>query len=209
MKSVKLGFFKMGLLAVAGAVLSGLAAKQATTAKPEPGAGGQAAKAKAQSILDISMKRIDGTEESLTTYKGKVVMIVNVASQCGLTPQYEALERLYEAHKDEGLVILGFPANEFLSQEPGTNKEIAEFCSSKYKVTFPMFEKIVVKGKETHELYKRLAALPAPLGGEPKWNFTKFVVDRSGEVVARFEPRTKPDSAEVTAKIAELLKAKP
>ena len=135
-------------------------------------------------------------------------MIVNVASKCGLTPQYAALQKLYESKKDAGFVILGFPANDFMGQEPGTNKEIKEFCDAKYKVTFPMFEKIAVTGKETHPLYKMLAALPAPLGGEPKWNFTKFVLDRQGHVVARFEPKTTPDDPAVVKKIDELLAAK-
>lgn len=163
-------------------------------------------------VLSFKMKRLDGTEEDLSIYKGKVVMIVNTASKCGLTPQYTALQKLYESKKDAGFVILGFPANEFGSQEPGTNAEIKEFCSgdgSQYHVTFPMFEKIVVKGKGVAPLYEKLIAQPAPIGGEPKWNFTKFIVDKSGNVVARFEPRTKPDDAAVTKKIDELLAAKP
>jgi glutathione peroxidase len=201
-------------IAIAGAVLAGASMQHA----PAPAAPAQApAPAKDESkavpsetaLLDISMKRIDGSDENLTKYKGKVIVIVNVASKCGLTPQYDALQKLYDKHKDAGLVVLGFPANEFNSQEPGSNKDIAEFCSSKFNVTFPMFEKIAVKGKETHELYKRLAALPAPLGGEPKWNFTKFIVDRTGKAVARFEPKIKPDSEDMTKKIEELLSAKP
>jgi glutathione peroxidase len=163
-------------------------------------------------VLAFKMKRLDGTEEDLSIYKGKVVMIVNTASKCGLTPQYTALEKLYESKKDKGFVILGFPANEFGSQEPGTNADIKEFCSgekSQYHVTFPMFEKIVVKGKGVAPLYEKLIAQPAPIGGEPKWNFTKFIVDKSGNVVARFEPRTAPDDAAVIKKIDELLEAKP
>jgi glutathione peroxidase len=163
-------------------------------------------------VLAFKMKRIDGKEEDLSVYKGKVVMIVNTASKCGFTPQYTALEKLYKQKKEQGLVILGFPANEFRHQEPGTNAEIAEFCSGKdsqYHVTFPMFEKIVVKGEGVAPLYKKLAAQPAPIGGEPKWNFTKFLVDRNGNVVARFEPQTKPDDEAVVKKIDELLAAKP
>jgi glutathione peroxidase len=162
-------------------------------------------------VLAFKMKRLDGKEEDLSTYKGKVIMIVNVASKCGYTPQYTALEKLYQEKKDKGFVILAFPANEFGSQEPGTNAEIAEFCSgkdSKYHVTFPMFEKIVVKGEGVAPLYKKLIAQPSPIGGDPKWNFTKFIVDKSGNVVARFEPKTKPDDAAVTKKIDELLTAK-
>lgn len=158
-------------------------------------------------VLDRTMNRIDGTSESLETYKGKVVLIVNVASKCGLTKQYEQLEKLYQAKKDAGFVILGFPANNFMGQEPGTNEEIATFCRSEYGVTFPMFEKVSVKGDDACELYKQLAGLAAPLGGEPEWNFTKFVVDRSGNVVARFHPKVKPDADEVVAKIDELLAA--
>lgn len=156
-------------------------------------------------VLGYEMPRLDGTTEKLEKYKGKVVLMVNTASRCGLTPQYEGLEKLYRQHKDEGFVILGFPANNFMGQEPGTNKQIAEFCTGTYDVTFPMFEKISVKGEDTHPLYRQLAAQPEPIGGEPKWNFTKFLVNREGKVVARFEPRVKPDNEKVTKKIEELL----
>ena len=160
-------------------------------------------------VLGFNMKRIDGTTEDLSIYKGKVVLMVNVASQCGYTKQYAGLEKLYESKKSDGLVILGFPANEFGKQEPGTNSEIKEFCSSKFSVTFPMFEKIVVKGEGTTPLYQKLVAQPAPIGGEPKWNFTKFLVDRNGNEVARYEPKVAPDDAKLAAKIDELLKAAP
>jgi len=169
-------------------------------------------------LLDVKAKRIDGTEENLQKYKGKVVVIVNVASKCGFTVQYEALEKLYEEYKDKGLVILGFPANDFNSQEPGTNKEIAEFCSSKQNVTFPIFEKISVKGDEKHERYKRLTGMAAPIGGDPKWNFTKFVVDKDGKAVARFDAAGEKDASgkadrsklepEFVAKVKELLGVK-
>lgn len=160
-------------------------------------------------VLGYTMNRIEGTSEDLATYKGKVVLIVNVASQCGYTKQYGGLEKLYESKKADGLVILGFPANEFGKQEPGSNVEIKEFCSAKFNVTFPMFEKIVVKGEAAAPLYKQLAAQPAPIGGEPKWNFTKFLVDKSGNVVARYEPAVKPDDKDLIKKIDELLKATP
>jgi glutathione peroxidase len=160
-------------------------------------------------VLGFTMNRIEGTKEDLATYKGKVVLIVNVASQCGYTKQYAGLEKLYESKKSDGFVILGFPANEFGKQEPGTNAEIKEFCSAKFSVTFPMFEKIVVKGEGTAPLYVKLAAQPAPIGGEPKWNFTKFLVDKNGNVVARYEPKVAPDDEKLAAKIDELLKAKP
>ena len=160
-------------------------------------------------VLGYTMKRIDGTPESLETYRGKVLLMVNVASRCGLTPQYEALEKLHDEKAEAGLVVMGFPANDFLGQEPGTNEEIAEFCSTKFGVSFPMFEKIRVKGKEAHPLFKQLAREMEEQGGEPSWNFTKYLVDRSGRVVARFGPRTRPDSEEVVAKIDELLAATP
>lgn len=179
-------------------------------AKPEaePPAKTPAATPASPYVLGYTMKRIDGKEESLESYKGKVMLIVNVASKCGFTPQYEGLEKLYQEKKDAGLVILGFPANNFRSQEPGTNKEIAEFCSSKYGVTFPMFEKISVTGSDQHPLYKQLAAQPAPIGGDPKWNFTKFLVDRSGNVVARFDSKVKPDDPDLVKKVEALLATK-
>ncbi len=156
-------------------------------------------------VLKYEMKRLGGTTENLEKYRGKVVLMVNTASKCGLTPQYKALEAMYREYKDRGFVILGFPANNFAGQEPGTNEQIAEFCTGKYDVTFPMFEKISVKGDDAHPLYRQLAALPEPLGGEPKWNFTKFLLNRDGEVVARFGPRTRPESKKVRAKIESLL----
>ena len=137
------------------------------------------------------------------------MLIVNTASRCGLTPQYKALEALYQEKKDEGFVILAFPANNFGNQEPGSDEEIAEFCSSQFEVTFPLFAKISVKGEDQCELYRMLTALPAPLGGEPKWNFTKFLVDREGRVVERIEPRTAPDDPAVRARIDALLAAHP
>ena len=159
-------------------------------------------------VLGYTMNMIDGTPKNLSDYKGKVVMIVNVASRCGYTPQYAALQSVYEERKDKGLVILGFPANNFGAQEPGTNAEIASFCTSKFGVGFPMFEKIDVSGPNQHPLYKQLASQPAPVGGDPKWNFTKFLVDRSGKVVARYEPKSRPDDPALLARIDELLAAK-
>jgi len=143
--------------------------------------------------LGFVIKDINGQDVNLEKYKGRVVVMVNVASRCGYTTQYEGLQRLYEKHKEEGLVVLGFPANNFGGQEPGTDAEIREFCSSKYGVMFPMFSKISVKGEDQHPLYKRLSSQPAPIGGDPKWNFTKFIVDRSGKVVARFNSNARPD----------------
>lgn len=167
--------------------------------KPSPGQPPQADDP--SYVLGFKMKTIDGKkDQDLAEYKGKVILMVNVASKCGYTPQYDALEKLYESKKDNGLVILGFPANNFGGQEPGTNDEISKFCTDKYHVSFPMFEKISVKGPDQHALYKKLAGQPAPIGGDPKWNFTKFVVDRTGHVVARY------DAANRTGLEPELLK---
>ncbi len=156
-------------------------------------------------VLDHTMKDINGNEVDLADYKGKVVMVVNVASKCGLTPQYEQLVEIHKKYRDQGFTILGFPANDFLKQEPGTNAEIKEFCSTKYGVEFPMFSKIVVKGEGQAPLYQELTSEEAngEFGGEIAWNFTKFLLNKDGKVVARFEPRTKPDAPEVIAKIEE------
>lgn len=156
-------------------------------------------------MLSRKMNRIDGNEEDLARYRGQVVMIVNVASKCGLTPQYDALEALYAKYEDRGFVVLGFPANDFMGQEPGSDAQIAEFCRSTYGVKFPMFSKITVKGDEMHPLYRELTSQPEPVGGPVKWNFQKYLVDRSGQPVAKFDPQTKPDAPEVIAKIEELL----
>lgn len=183
-------------------------AKPAAPSTPSQPAGDQDVTKDPAYVLGYTKKLIDGTDKNLADYKGKVIVIVNVASKCGYTPQYEQLEKLYSEKKDSGLVILGFPANNFGSQEPGTNKEIAEFCKANYDVQFPIFEKISVKGDDQDPLYRQLAAQPAPIGGDPKWNFTKFVVDKSGRVVARFEPKVRPDDKDFVAKVDELLSAK-
>ena len=162
----------------------------------------------ASSVLEYTMKSIDGKPAPLAAYKGKVVLLVNVASKCGYTPQYEGLEAVYRKYKDQGLVVLGFPANNFGGQEPGTDEEIKTFCSSKYNVTFPMYSKISVKGADKAPLYQFLtdtAANPST-GGEIKWNFTKFLVDKNGKVIARFEPAVKPESAELTGAIEKALR---
>lgn len=161
----------------------------------------------ASSIYDFTLPSIDGKPAPLANYKGKVVLLVNVASRCGFTPQYTALESTYEKYKDQGFVILGFPANNFGAQEPGTNAEIKTFCQSKYSVTFPMYGKVSVKGDDTTPLYQYLTkdANPA-LAGEIKWNFTKFLADRNGKIVARFEPDVPPDSPQVIAEIDKLIK---
>ena len=163
-----------------------------------------------KSVYDFTLNTIDGQPTSLGTYKGKVVMLVNVASRCGFTPQYTSLESTYEKFKDKGFVIVGIPANNFGAQEPGTNAEIKTFCSTKYNVTFPMMSKVSVKGDDTTPLYQYLTDKSAnpSTGGDIQWNFTKFLVGRDGQIVARFEPKVTPDSPEVTAAIEKALAAK-
>ena len=158
--------------------------------------------------IDHTVNRLDGTATSLQDYRGKVMLVVNVASECGFTPQYEELQALYVAYEARGLKVLGFPANEFGSQEPGTSTEIANFCSSRYGVTFDMFEKIVVKGVKIAPLYRTLTTeSPTEFQGDIAWNFAKFLVDKNGFVINRFAPTTTPMSAEVTAAIEAALTA--
>src|SRR5436190_1840587 len=162
---------------------------------------------KERSMYEFTMKDIDGKDVKLDAYKGKVAMIVNVASKCGLTPQYEGLEALYEKYKDKGFVILGFPANNFMGQEPGTEKEIKEFCSLKYNVTFPMFSKISVKGTDQHPFYTYLTNKQSNPGfdGDVTWNFEKFLADKNGKVITRFSPKTTPEDPEITKTIESAL----
>ena len=162
----------------------------------------------AESIYDIPLKDIDGNNASLKPYQGKVLLIVNVASKCGFTPQYTALEALYQKYKDQGLVVLGFPCNQFAHQEPGTDLEIKQFCTSKYNVTFPMFDKIEVNGANRSPLYVLLAGKDSPFSGNIGWNFTKFVIGRDGKILNRFDSKVKPDSEEVTKAIEAALAAK-
>ena len=158
-------------------------------------------------IYDFKAKTIDGDERSLGDYAGKALLVVNVASQCGLTPHYAGLQELYANYRDRGLVVLGFPCNQFGSQEPGTEKEVKTFCETKYGVTFPMFAKIDVNGANRHPLYAFLTeqATQPDGAGDIVWNFAKFLVDRSGNVVARFAPPTKPVSDEVVSAIEHVL----
>jgi glutathione peroxidase len=158
-------------------------------------------------IHDFTARTIDGEERSLRSYEGKPLLVVNVASQCGLTPHYAGLQELYESYRGRGLVVLGFPCNQFGTQEPGTETEIKTFCETRYGVTFPMFAKIDVNGADRHPLYAFLTAQPTqPDGpGDIQWNFAKFLIDRSGKVVARFAPPTKPVSEEIVAPIEKLL----
>ncbi len=163
-----------------------------------------AVQASADSPLSGTVKKIDGSEVDLAKYKGKVVMIVNVASRCGATPQYAGLQKLYDTYKDKGFVILGFPANEFGAQEPGTDAEISKFCTSNYNVTFDMFSKIVVKGDGQAPLYKALTTQADP-AGDVKWNFEKFLIGKDGQVAARFTTRTTPEDPQVVKAIEAAL----
>ncbi len=159
-------------------------------------------------IYSIPLKDIDGKDTSLKAYAGKVVLAVNVASRCGNTPQYAGLQSLYDKLKDKGLVVVGFPCNDFGAQEPGTNADVKQFCETKYKVTFPMMDKLHVKGPEQHPLYKELSGPGSPFPGDVKWNFGKFLIGRDGKVIARFEPGAQPDAEKVTKAIEDALAAK-
>lgn len=158
-------------------------------------------------LYEIPLTTLDGKPASLGDYRGKALLVVNVASRCGLTPHYTGLEKLYRAHRDEGLVLLGFPSNQFGAQEPGTAEEIQAFCSSKYDVTFPLFSKIDVNGERRAPLYAELTSAPTkPVGpGDISWNFEKFVIDRRGEVIARFAPPTKPEDPALLSALATAL----
>ncbi len=168
------------------------------------------AAAKTKSVLDFKMKNIDGADVKLNKYKGNVLLIVNTASKCGYTPQYEGLQAIYEKYNAKGFYVLGFPANNFGGQEPDGEKEIKEFCQSKYKVKFPMFAKISVKGEDQDPLYKFLTAKETNpnFAGEITWNFNKFLVDKNGKVVARFSSKDTPESEAATSAIEKYLKQK-
>ena len=165
---------------------------------------------KPASVLDFRVRDIDGKEVDLARFRGKVLLIVNTASQCGYTPQYKDLESIYEKYKSQGFEVLAFPANEFGSQEPGTDEQIKEFCSTNYKVSFPLFSKIVVGGKQIHPFYEFLTSSTTnpKFAGQIPWNFAKFLVNRKGEVIARFEPGVKPESPELTGSIEKALAEK-
>jgi glutathione peroxidase len=154
---------------------------------------------------DIKLKALDGKELPLTNFKGQVVLVVNVASKCGLTPQYAALENLYQQYKSKGLSVLGLPCNQFAGQEPGTEQEIQDFCSLNYGVTFPLSNKLEVNGQDRHQLYRLLAGEGAEFPGDITWNFEKFLVGKNGAVLARFSPRTAPDDPAVITAIEKAL----
>ena len=153
------------------------------------------------SVLRGTFTRLNGARDDLARYRGDVVVVVNTATECGYTPQLEGLEALYRKHRSDGLVVLGFPANDFAGQEPRSNDEIAEFCEANYGVTFPMFAKTVVTGERANALFRRLGAA----AGAPEWNFNKYLVDREGDVVARFGAGTEPDAAELVKRLDALL----
>lgn len=157
------------------------------------------------SVYDYSARTITGQDKPIADFKGQVILVVNTASKCGFTPQFKGLEELYEKYKDRGLVVLGFPCNQFLNQDPADNAQISEFCELNYGVTFPMFAKIDVNGDDAHPLFRHLtSAAPGLLGSKAvKWNFTKFLVDRNGRVISRYAPATKPE--DIAADIEKLL----
>jgi glutathione peroxidase len=159
-------------------------------------------------LRDIPLKDINGKDTSLKAYEGKVLLVVNVASKCGYTPQYKSLEAIHRKYKEQGFSVLGFPCNDFLAQEPGSNDDIKEFCSSKYDVSFPLFDKIHVKGPEQHPLYTALSGKESPFPGPVKWNFGKFLIGKDGKILKRFDSAAKPDSAEVVQAIEAALAAK-
>ncbi|MEY3896394.1 MAG: hypothetical protein RLZZ214_1914 [Verrucomicrobiota bacterium] len=162
----------------------------------------------AADLTDIPFNDAAGKKTSLHDYKGKVVLMVNLASKCGLTVQYEALEALYKKHEKEGFVVLGFPCNDFGNQEPGTIEEIQRFCKAKYDVTFPVMDKISVKGEKQHPLYAALTGKDGVFPGDVRWNFGKFLIGRDGKAIARFEPKTTPDSPELTGAVEKAIAVK-
>jgi glutathione peroxidase len=166
----------------------------------------QIVKAEADTPLqNIPLKDINGKDTSLKAYSGKVILLVNVASQCGNTPQYSGLEALYEKYKDKGLVIIGVPSNDFGSQEPGTAEEIKAFCTDNYGVTFPLMAKVHVKGAEKCPLYAALTGPQSPFPGEVEWNFGKFIIDKNGKVIRRFNPKVKPEAADLVQAVESAL----
>jgi glutathione peroxidase len=164
--------------------------------------------AHAESLYDIKLKDIDGKDTTLAAYKGKAVLIVNVASKCGYTKQYAGLETTYQKFKDKGFVVLGFPCNQFGGQEPGSNEEIKQFCSSKFNVTFPLFDKIDVNGVGRHPLYIALAGKDSPFPGDIKWNFNKFLISKEGKILSRYDSKVTPESEQLTKDIEAALAAK-
>ena len=194
MKTVVI-FLAAGILLAAGITMFFLRGALAT--------GSQQPQGETESVLwDLESRTLDGEPAPLAAWKGKVALVVNVASKCGLTPQYEGLQALYREHEEEGFVILAFPSNDFMGQEPGTPAEIREFCTTNFAVTFPLFEKVKVKGEDKDPVYRWLTSTGLE---EPTWNFTKYLVGRDGKLIARFTPRTAPDDPEVVAAVTTAL----
>ena len=156
-------------------------------------------------FLEFEAQRLNGDTESLDRYRGQVLLVVNTASRCGYTPQYEGLQALYDQYKSRGFSVLGFPSNDFARQEPGSDSEIREFCRLNYGVEFPMFSKVHVKGADAHPVYVYLTSLPEPIGGPVQWNFQKYLVDRNGKVAARYASRVRPRDPSLTSEIERLL----
>jgi len=201
----------VGIVVLCAAALWAKPSFPENVVKEPTNAPAQAKGSEPASPLDFVVKSIDGKDQNLSEYKGKVVMIVNVASKCGFTKQYKQLEAVYKKYADQGLVIIGFPANNFGSQEPGSDAQIKEFCTSKFDVTFPMMSKISVLGDDKAPLYKFLTEKPTAgdFAGDIGWNFNKFIVDRNGNVIARFNSKATPDDAQVTSEIDKALAAQP
>jgi len=170
-----------------------------------PAPDGAIAKEATKELLDLSARRLGGSEEPLSNYRGEVLLIVNTASECGYTPQYAGLQTLYERYREKKFNVLGFPSNDFGKQEPGDDRQIGAFCKSNYGVEFPMFSKVRVLGADAHPVYTYLTSLPKPIGGPVEWNFQKYLVDRNGIVVARFASDTEPDDPALIAAVERLL----
>lgn len=195
-------------MVVLAAVFAGISCKPKDTSTSTPKSSPSSPQAEpATSIYEFEMDDIDGNPVKLADYSGKVLLVINVASQCGYTPQYAGLEAIYEKYRDRGFAVLGFPANNFGNQEPGTNEEIKQFCTTNYNVTFPMFSKISVKGDDKHPLYLYLTGSEQGrrFGGEIKWNFNKFLIDRNGSIAGVYGSKTEPQSPELIARIESAL----
>jgi glutathione peroxidase len=193
-----------GKMLLVGAFTAALAVS--TTITPREGI--KMSEPAAKSVYEFSMKDINGKDVKLADYKGKVLLLVNTASQCGYTPQYKGLQMTYQKYQAQGFTVLGFPANNYGGQEPGSNDEIKEFCTMRYKVTFPMFAKISVKGEDQHPLYQYLTAKESnpQFSGDVTWNFNKFLVSKSGQIIGRFGSKVEPESPELTGAIEQALK---
>ena len=186
---MKIVLIVLGVMIVLGVAVAMLTLRSAMAGGEQTAPGEQSG-----TFWELKSRTLEGEPAPMTAWQGQVVLVVNVASKCGLTPQYEGLEKLYRDKREDGFAVLGFPSNDFMGQEPGTPADIRQFCTSKFDVTFPLFEKVVVKGETKDDVYRWLTS-----GGleEPSWNFTKYLVGRDGKVIARFGPRTAPDDAEL------------